>query len=265
MLIDTHCHLTSNRLRDETAALLDRARAAGVGAFVTIATHPEDFADAAAVADAHPDVWFTAGLHPHDAARWNDATRDALFAALDHPRCLALGEIGLDYHYDFAPRALQQDVLRAQLAIAADRGLPVVFHCREAHDDLLALLDDVAPRPFHALMHCFTEGPDTAARCLERGLTIGLGGAVTFRNSTAIQEAARALPADRFVLETDAPYMAPLPHRGKRCEPAHVATTAAFVAELRAVDLATLADATTATARRFFRHDFAPTPRPTAS
>jgi TatD DNase family protein len=255
MLIDTHCHLTSERLADDAAGAVARARAAGVRAMVTIGTDPADWAAAAAVADAHDDVWFAAGLHPHDASRWDASTRDALLAALDHPRCVALGEIGLDYHYDFAPKEVQRRALVEQLSVAAERGLPVVIHCREAYDDLLALLDEATTRPFAGLMHCFTEGRETADRVLERGLMLGLGGAVTFRNAIPLQQAAAALPAGSFVLETDAPFMAPVPYRGKRNEPAYTAHTAVRLAELRGTTPAAIAAETSEAACRFFRRD----------
>ena len=239
-MIDSHCHLTAQAFAEDLPAVLARARAAGVTHMVTIGTSPKDWDAAAALAAAHPDIACACGVHPHEAAGggWD---------GLRPLRVVAIGEIGLDYHYDFAPRAAQRDAFAAQLQIAHARGLPIIIHEREAAEDVLAILRREGCPP--GVWHCFSGDADLAAEVLALGLHLGFGGMVTFPKGTeGIRAAARECPADRLLIETDAPYLAPVPHRGRRNEPAFVADTARFLTELRGEP----ADGTAA-ARALFR------------
>ncbi len=224
-MIDSHCHLTAKAFADDLAAVLARARAAGVTRMVTIGTSSRDWDAAAALAAAQPDVSVACGVHPHEASAggW-DGLR-----ALD---VVAIGEIGLDYHYDFAPRDKQRQAFAAQLQIAHERQLPIIIHEREAADDVLSILRREGCPP--GVWHCFSGDEDLADEVLALGLHLGFGGLVTFPKGTeGIHAAARRCPAERLLLETDAPYLAPVPHRGHRNEPAFVADTARFLTDLR--------------------------------
>ncbi|HVA38366.1 MAG TPA: TatD family hydrolase [Candidatus Dormibacteraeota bacterium] len=258
MLIDTHAHVHGSEYDADRAEVLRRALAGGVEAVIAVGTSVAE--SEAALALAHqpvgggPEVYATYGLHPHDA---KDAPGDLeariLLAAQDE-RMVAVGEVGLDYHYDHSPRAAQREVLRRQIRAAVSAGKPLVFHQREAEDDFSAILRQELPAGYPGLVHCFTGDAADARRWTgEFGLLLAVGGAVTFKSADAIREAVRAVGHEHLVFETDAPYMTPAPHRGKRNEPLYVTHVAAFVADLLGVPLDRLAAETTARARAFFR------------
>jgi len=253
-MIDTHCHLTHARLAPEEAAVIARARAAGLTAAVTIGTGPDDARAAREVARRHPGfVHATAGLDPFSSHRAGEAWDDAfaeLAALLGEGGFVAVGEIGLDYRYDLDPRPVQRARLARQVDLAVALDLPVVIHVREAHDDMAAVLAE-HPRA-RGVIHSFTAGPAEAERYLALGWSLAFNGVATFPNAPEVRAAACATPADRIVVETDAPYLAPVPHRGTRCEPAHVAATLARVAEVRGQDPQALEAVADANARRLF-------------
>ncbi|MBI4504504.1 MAG: TatD family hydrolase [Chloroflexi bacterium] len=256
MLIDSHAHLDDPQLAAERAAVLARAAAAGVSAVVTIGTDPASWlATVELLAQPAPLALYAAvGLHPNSAMAWDDAAAATLRALAREPRVVAIGEIGLDYYRDRAPRPVQHRVLEAQLALAADLGRPVVIHNREAHDDLLAIIAPWAarlPRPA-GVMHCFAGDLPFARRCLDLGFLVSFAGPLTYRSAETLRAVAAALPLDALLIETDAPYLAPAPHRGRRNEPAYVRATAEALAVLRGLPLGTVAAATTRNAARLF-------------
>jgi TatD DNase family protein len=247
-LVDSHCHLDSRDFDADREAVIARARAAGVETMLAIGTGegPPDLEAGLRLAEQHACFLASAGLHPHDAAKADAAVLKHLAALSAHPKIVAVGEIGLDYHYDFAPRNVQQEVFLAQLAIARETGLPVIIHTREAWDDTFALLAAHWPKDGGGIFHCFSGGVAEARRALDLGFHLGFGGIVTYPKATEVHAAARFAPLDRMVVETDAPYLAPAPHRGKRNEPAFVALTARRIAALRGLAAAEVAAATTA-------------------
>jgi TatD DNase family protein len=245
-LVDSHCHLDDDKFATDLDAVIERAQAAGVAHMMAIGTGsgPPDLEVAIRLADRYPCFYATVGVHPHDASKATPATFDRLRALLQHPKVLAIGEIGLDYHYDFSPREVQREVFAAQLRIAAEAGKPIVIHTREAWDDTLRLIDETPPAR-GGIMHCFTGGADEARQSLDRGFSLSFGGVLTFPKAENVREAARITPPDRLLVETDAPYLAPVPHRGKRNEPAFVVETARRLAAVRGVTLAEIASLTT--------------------
>jgi TatD DNase family protein len=248
-MIDSHCHLDSERFAGDQAAVIDRALAAGVEHMLSIGTGdgPPGIDCAVQVADRYAPVYATVGVHPHDAKLYDDAVGKQLAELLKHPKVLAFGEIGLDYHYDHSPREMQQAVFIEQMRIAHDARLPIVVHTREAWDDTFELIEQHWKRTgLGGIMHCFSGGPAEAQRSLDLGFHLSFAGIVTFPKSLDIQEAARLCPADGLLIETDAPFLAPAPFRGKRNEPAYVAHTAAKLAELRGVSLEEIVRITTA-------------------
>lgn len=237
-MIDSHCHLDNPQFYSDREAVIERALAAGVKQMVVIGTGegPPDLEAGIRLADQHEPIYATVGVHPHDASKATSESYRRLRELLKHPKVVALGEIGLDYHYDHSPREVQRDVFLEQLAIAGEAGKPIVIHTREAWEDTLALLEEHwKPAGLGGIMHCFSGGPAEAQRCLDLGFHLSFGGIITFPKSAGIQEAARQAPAGRILIETDAPYLAPVPHRGKRNEPAFIAQTARKLAELRGV------------------------------
>jgi TatD DNase family protein len=248
---DTHCHLDSEHNPDGAAPALERARQAGVSAFLCVGVGGLPQAEQAlALAEQHADVFASAGVHPHDAAR--DAALD--FGALwAHPRLLAVGEVGLDYHYDHSPREAQAEVFRRYIATARSIKKPLIIHTRSAAEDTLQILESEGAREAGGVIHCFSEDRAFAARALDLGFYLSFSGIVTFKSARAIQEVAAWAPADRVLVETDSPYLAPVPLRGKRCEPAFVVHTGKYVAALRSVEEAHFAALTTENARRCFR------------
>lgn len=253
MLIDSHCHLEYKGLVENQAGVLDRARQAGVGGFLSISTRQREWAQVIATAEREADVWASVGIHPHEADGHADMGEAALLEAAAHPRVIAIGETGLDYYYDKSDRLVQQELFRRHIAVSRATGLPIIIHTRDAEADTAAILrDEMAKGGFPALIHCFTASADFARIVLDLGLTISLSGIVTFKNASDLQVIAAIIPEDRLLVETDAPFLAPVPNRGKVCEPAFVADTARFVAELRGVSPEALAAATSKNFMKLF-------------
>ena len=253
-LVDTHAHLHFPELAADLDAVLERARAAGVVGMVTIGTDRETNPAAVALAERREGIYATVGIHPHDAGDATEADFEAMERlARGSARVVALGEMGLDFFRNLSPRDAQERVLRRQLELARRLGKPVVIHCRDAHPEALAILAGERVGEVGGVMHCFSADVEVARRCLDLGLYISLAGPVTYKNARALPDVARAVPADRLVLETDCPFLPPHPHRGQRNEPAWVAITAARVADLRGVTLEALGERTTENARRLFR------------
>lgn len=250
MLIDSHCHLDFPELVADRAGVLARAHENGVGAMVTISTRVKRFDEIRAIAEENDAVWCSVGTHPHHAHEELDVQVDDLVRLSQHPRCVAIGEVGLDYHYEGDPMA-QATGFRRHIAAARETGLPLVIHARDADEDVAAILEDEAGRgAFPFVLHCFSSGIDLARRGLALGGYVSFSGILTFKNAPIIQEVARTAPADRILVETDAPYLAPSPHRGKSNEPSFVRHTAEKLAELRGVSLDEIGRVTT---ENFFR------------
>jgi len=253
MLIDTHCHLDFPDFAPEQADIVARARAAGVARMVTISTHVSRFDSIRSIAERYDDVFCTVGTHPHHAHEEKEASVEELVALARHPKCVAFGEVGLDYHYDRAPRDVSKRVFCTHIAAARAAGLPLVIHTRDADDDSAAILkDEMGKGAFTALLHCFTSSRALAETAVGLGLYISFSGVVTFKNSGELREIARDVPLERMLVETDAPFLAPVPHRGKRNEPAYVADTARLLAGVKGLSQAELARATTENALRLF-------------
>lgn len=251
MLIDSHCHLEYEGLAENQPDVLARARAAGVGGFLNISTRRSEWDRVVGTAERESDVWASVGIHPHEADAHEDLGAAELLAAIENPRVIGIGETGLDYYYDKSDRGVQQALFRTHIGVARETGLPVIIHTRDAEDDTAAILaDEMEKGAFPALIHCFTASAEFARKVLDLGLTISLSGIVTFKNASELQEIAARLPAERLLVETDSPFLAPVPHRGKKCEPAFVRNTAQFIADLRGEPLEQLAETTT---RNFYR------------
>jgi TatD DNase family protein len=255
MLIDTHCHLDPEHFPEGPDAVLSRARAAGVSAFVVIGVARDLSVARAAIelAERRPDVRAVVGVHPHDASVLDEPMRRELDELAGRPSVVAVGEIGLDYHYMHAPRETQIDVFRRLIALAKDHKKPIVIHTREAAADTLAVLDEEGARDVGGIIHCFSEDRAFAERALDMDFDLSFSGIVTFKTARAIQDVAAWAPPDRILVETDSPYLAPVPLRGKRCEPAHVVYTARRVAELRGETFEDLAARSAENARRRLR------------
>jgi TatD DNase family protein len=254
-LIDSHCHLDSDQFDQDRESVISRALEAGVSHMVAIGTGngPPDLEAGIRLADQHPFIYATVGVHPHDAAKSTPETLDHLAALAQHPKVVAIGEIGLDYHYDFSPREVQQSVFRSQMQIAAAAKKPIVIHTREAWDDTITQIRQHWDTTLGGIMHCFSGTPAQAQQALDLGFYLSFGGIVTFPKAVDIQEAARQAPADRILVETDAPYLAPVPKRGKRNEPAFMLETVKKLAALRGVSDQSIADQTTENFRRLTR------------
>lgn len=247
-LVDSHCHLDNPKFDADREAVIERALAAGVHALLAIGTGkgPPDLEAGIALAERYPFFSATVGVHPHDAARVSPEIFERLEQLLEHPKVRAMGEIGLDYHYNFAPPEVQREVFLAQIEIAKAARKPISIHTREAWEDTMAMLErHWVPAGLPGIMHCFSGGPAEARRCLDMGFYLSFAGIVTFPKATGIQEAARMTPPDRLLIETDAPYLAPVPYRGKRNEPAFLVDTARRLAALRGESFEDLAAATT--------------------
>lgn len=255
MFIDSHCHLDNEQFDSDRDAVIQRALDAGVERMVVIGTGegPPDLEAGIRLADKHDPVYCTVGVHPHDAAKATAETVRELERLLSHPKVIALGEIGLDYHYDHSPREVQQAVFIEQMRIARDARKPIVIHTREAWEDTLKLIERHWDREIGGIMHCFSGSPAEATRSLDLGFYLSFGGIVTFPKSLDIQESARRAPANRILIETDAPYLAPVPNRGKRNEPAFVVETAKKLAALRGEPLDFIAQTTTENFRRLLK------------
>ena len=251
MLVDSHCHLDFPDYAGKVDEVLARARAAGVGVCVSIGTELKRFSGVKAVAEAHDNVWCSVGVHPHESEKELLDDEAALIAEAAHPKVVAIGETGLDYYYEHSPRQPQQANFRSHIAAARQTGLPVIVHTRDAVDDTIHILrEEMAKGAFKGLIHCFTGTQKLADAALELGLYISVSGIATFKNSQPLRDVIKSVPLDRLLVETDAPYLAPVPHRGKTNEPAFVAHTAAMLADLKGVSGQELADATT---ENFFR------------
>ncbi len=251
MLVDSHCHLNYKGLREDVDGVIARARAAGVRTMLGISTRQSEWAEVIALADAHPDIWATVGIHPHEADAHPEIDAACLIAAATHPKVVGIGETGLDYFYDHSDQDRQRTSFRAHIAAARDTGLPLIVHTRNAEDDTAAILtEEMAEGPFSGVIHCFTASATFAEQALALGFYISLSGILTFKNAKDLQATAAMLPADRILVETDSPFLAPMPLRGKVCEPAYIIHTAAFLAQLRSVDMTTFATTTT---DNFFR------------
>jgi TatD DNase family protein len=231
MLVDSHCHLDFPDFAEERDAVIARACGAGVGTMLTIATRLDQFPGVRAIAEAYPEIWCSVGAHPHEAADHAAVSGAALGALAAHPRVVGIGETGLDFHYDHSPRDVQERVFRAHIAASQASGLPLIIHAREADDDVARILREAAPPP--GVLHCFSSGRGLAEAALELGFYISISGIVTFKNAEELRGIVRDVPLDRLLVETDAPYLAPVPYRGKRNEPAFVVNTAETIGQLR--------------------------------
>jgi len=261
MLVDSHCHLDFPDFQDELDAVVQRARSAGIGRIVTISTRVRRQEDLLAIAERFPDVYCSVGTHPHHADEELDIGAADLVVRTRHPKVVAIGEAGLDYHYDNAPRDAQERGFRAHIAAARETGLPLVIHSRDADNDMASILrEETGKGAFPAVLHCFTGGRDLALAGIELGLYVSFTGILTFKKSDDLRAIAAALPADRILVETDAPYLAPGKFRGKRCEPAYVVETAKVLAEARGVSPENVARQTTENFFRLFRKVPRPAP-----
>ena len=235
-LVDSHCHLNFDALKEDLDGVLARAEERGVGTMLAIGTTLAEFPDVLAIAEAHDHIFCTVGVHPHEAENEAGIAAGELVKRAAHPKVVGIGETGLDFYYDNAPRDLQRETFRTHIVAARETGLPLVVHTRDADDDTAAILsEEMGQGAFTGVIHCFTASGAFAKQALDLGFYISFSGIVTFKNAADIQETAKMVPGDRILVETDAPYLAPVPNRGKTCEPAFVADTAAFVAELRGV------------------------------
>lgn len=251
MLVDSHCHLDFPEYAGKVDDVLARARAAGVGVCVSIGTELKRFAGVRAVAEAHDNVWCSVGVHPHESEKELLHSEAALTEAAAHPKVVGIGETGLDYYYEHSPRAPQQENFRLHIAAARQTGLPLIVHTRDADDDTITILrDEMRKGAFAGLIHCFTGTQRLADAALELGLYVSISGIATFKNSQALRDVIATVPLERLLVETDAPFLAPVPHRGKTNEPAFVVHTAQMLAALKGVTPEALADATT---ENFFR------------
>jgi TatD DNase family protein len=253
MLTDSHCHLNYKGLVEEQAAVLARARAAGVTTMLNISTKAREWDDVIGVAEREPDVWASVGIHPHEADVHPEVETETLALRARHPKVVGIGESGLDFYYDHSDRDRQRESFRSHIAAARQTGLPIIVHTRDAEEDTHRILaDEMGKGAFTGVIHCFTASADFARKALDLGLFISMSGIVTFKNAKDLQAIARELPADRLLIETDAPFLAPVPHRGKPCEPAFVADTARFLADLRGETVEALAASTSANFRTLF-------------
>ena len=251
MLVDSHCHLDFPEFAPELDAIVARARAAGIGRMVTISTRVRKLPQVLAVAEKYPDIFCSVGTHPHNAHEELDIDTAQLIALSKHPKIVAIGEAGLDYHYDKSPRDAQEAGFRQHIAAARQTGLPLVIHAREADADMARILvEETEKGAFPAVLHCYTGGRDLAFEAIELGIYIGFTGIMTFKNGQDLRDLAADLPAHRILVETDAPFLAPLPYRGKRNEPSYVVETAKVLAQVRGVDADEIARQTT---ENFFR------------
>ena len=253
MLIDSHCHLNYKGLIEDQKNVLERSRAAGVDLMLNIATRESEWDAVLGTAVREPDVWATVGIHPHEADEHPHVDTAKLVARASHPRVVGIGETGLDYYYDHSDRERQQHSFRAHIAACRDTGLPLIVHTRDADDDTIRIMrDEMEQGPYSGVIHCFTASGAFADAAMALGFYISISGIVTFKSARDLQETAARLPLDRLLVETDSPFLAPVPHRGKPCEPAYVADTARFLAALRGESVEQLAAATSANFRTLF-------------
>jgi TatD DNase family protein len=253
MFVDSHCHLNYKGLIEDQDAVIARAAEAGVSAMLNISTREREWDDIVATAEKAPNIWASIGIHPHEADTHADIDTAKLISRASHPKVIAIGETGLDFYYDHSDRDQQRTSFRSHIAASRETGLPLIVHTRDADDDSAAILtEEMGKGAYPGVIHCFTASRAFAEVALDLGLYISLSGIVTFKNAKDLQEVAKIIPEDRLLIETDSPFLAPVPHRGKTCEPAYVADTARFLAELRNVSIEQLASTTT----RNFYHLF---------
>jgi TatD DNase family protein len=250
---DSHAHLTDERFAADRDEVIARARAAGLTRLVTVASHRADGDGCADLAAAHDFIWFAVGVHPHEAKHWSLETARGIERTARRPKCLAIGEIGLDYHYNLSPPKEQRAAFREQIALARDLGLPIVLHTREAWDDTFAILRDENAAALGGVFHCFSGGPEEAHKALQTGFLLSFAGPLTFKNAAALREAAALVPLDRCLVETDAPYLTPHPRRGERNEPAHVRLVAERLAAVQGTSPEAIAAAVRGNLDRLFR------------
>ncbi|MDH3241782.1 MAG: TatD family hydrolase [Alphaproteobacteria bacterium] len=238
MLIDSHCHLDFPDFHGERDAVIDRARAAGIKGMLTICTRLGDAAKIRSIADTHEGIWCSQGVHPHEAEHAAEVTAEDLIALTGEDKVVGIGETGLDFYYEHSPRDIQERVFRAHIEAARETGLPLIVHTRDADEETVRILGEEQARGrFPGVIHCFSAGPEVARCALEHGMYISFSGIVTFKNAQSVRDVAAEVPLERLLVETDAPYLAPVPMRGKRNEPAFTAHTAAYVAKLRGLAL----------------------------
>ncbi len=267
MLVDSHCHLDYLERDGDLDEVVARARRAGVGALITICTKLSEFDGVRAIAERYDAVYCSVGVHPHEAEGEGQQDAARLVALANHPKVVGIGETGLDYYYEHSPRERQRDSFRSHIRAARDSGLPVIVHSRDAEDDTIALLREAWEEgPFTGVIHCFTAGPGLARAALELDLYISVAGIVTFKNANELRQTLSEVPIDRLLVETDSPYLAPAPKRGKRNEPAYVVHTAAALAELKGIAVEELIRATGDNVFRLFAKAVRPPvhPQPTA-
>jgi len=247
MFVDSHCHLNYKGLVEDQDAVLARARAAGVSAMLNISTRHSEWDAVIATAQKSPNIWASVGIHPHEADAHPDTDTATLIAAASHPKVVGIGETGLDYYYDHSDRDRQRHSFRTHIVAARETGLPLIVHTRDAEADTTDILrDEMGKGAYSGVIHCFTASSEFADIALELGLFISISGIVTFKNAADLRETAKRIPADRLLIETDSPFLAPVPHRGKSCEPGFVADTAGFLAEIRGISVENLAQQTSA-------------------
>lgn len=250
MLVDSHCHLNYKGLIEDQLQVIARARAAGVTTMLNISTRESEWDSVIATASRDPNIWATVGIHPHEADAHPDVDTERLIARSAHPKVIGIGETGLDYYYDHSDRDQQKTSFRSHIVAARETGLPLIVHTRDAEEDTAAILSaEMGKGAFSGVIHCFTASADFAEKALALGLYISLSGIVTFKNAKDLQATAITIPEDRLLIETDAPFLAPVPHRGRTCEPAFVADTARFISGLRGISVERLQEITS---RNFF-------------
>ena len=254
MIIDSHAHLDYPQLADDLPGVLARAKDAGVSQIISIGVKLSSSHAPREIAETHDDVWFSVGVHPHEAANETlSCNREAFLAAADHPKCVAIGEAGLDYFYDFAPRNKQAESFRVQIGVARELGLPIIVHARDADEDIAAIIEDeMAKGVFSGVLHCFSSSANLARHALALGFYISFSGILTFKKAEEIRDVASFAPADKILVETDAPFLAPTPHRGKINEPAFTKHTLACLAEVRGLPEEEMASQTTQNTLRLF-------------
>jgi TatD DNase family protein len=247
MFVDSHCHLNYKGLIEDQAGVIARAEAAGVSTMLNISTRESEWDAVVATAEATPHIWASIGIHPHEADEHPDVDTVKLIAKAGHAKVIAIGETGLDYYYDHSDRDRQRASFRTHIAASRETGLPLIVHTRDAEDDTAEILrDEMGKGAYPGVIHCFTASGGFADIALELGFYISISGIVTFKNAAELRETAARVPLDRLLIETDSPFLAPVPHRGKSCEPAYVADTALFLADLRGVSVEALAETTSA-------------------
>jgi TatD DNase family protein len=253
MLIDSHCHLNYKGLVEDQDAVIARARSAGITGMLNISTRASEWDAVIGTAARHPDIWATIGIHPHEADSHPDVDTEKLVGAAGHAKVIGIGETGLDYYYDHSDRERQKSSFRSHIAASRETGLPLIVHTRDAEEDTAHILtEEMEQGAYSGVIHCFTASADFAEKALALGLYISLSGIVTFKNARDLQATAAEIPEDRLLVETDAPFLAPVPHRGKTCEPAYVADTLRFLADLRGVTPERLQATTSANFMRLF-------------